>query len=41
MQFVSRMNDKDLAMLEKSKNVSEAVRSAARGLLAKKKMGKK
>jgi hypothetical protein len=39
--FISRMNDKDLAMLEKSKNVSEAVRAAARGLLAKKKMGKK
>ena len=39
--FVKRMHDKDLAMLEKSKSVSEAVRAAARGLLAKKKMGKK
>jgi hypothetical protein len=39
--FVTRMTEKDLAMLEKSRNVSEAVRSAARGLLARKKMGKK
>jgi hypothetical protein len=39
--FVNRMMDKDLAMLEKSRNVSEAVRAAARGLVAKKKMGKK
>jgi hypothetical protein len=39
--FVSRMNDKDLGLLEKSRNVSEAVRAAARGLVAKKKMGKK
>ncbi|NTW57840.1 MAG: hypothetical protein HGB21_11860 [Nitrospirae bacterium] len=39
--FVTRMTEKDLAMLEKSRNVSEAVRSAARGLLARKKAGKK
>jgi hypothetical protein len=39
--FVSRMSERDLSMLERSRNVSEAVRSAARGLLAKKKMGKK
>jgi hypothetical protein len=39
--FVSRMMDKDLALLEKSRNVSEAVRAAARGLVAKKKAGKK
>jgi hypothetical protein len=39
--FVSRMTDKDLALLEKSRNVSEAVRSAARGLNAKRKAGKK
>ncbi len=39
--FVPRMLDKDLAMLEKSKGVSEAVRAAARGLVAKRKMGKK
>lgn len=41
MTFVGRMPDRDLEMLEKSKNVSEAVRSAARGMLAKKRMGKK
>jgi hypothetical protein len=40
VRFVTRMTEKDLSMLEKSRNVSEAVRSAARGLLAKKKMGK-
>ena len=39
--FVSRMTDKDLALLEKSRNVSEAVRASARGLLAKRKTGKK
>lgn len=39
--FVNRMRDQDLAMLEKNKNVSEAVRSAARGLIVKKKLGKK
>jgi hypothetical protein len=39
--FVVRMNDKDLALLEKSRNVSEAVRAAARGLVARKKSGKK
>jgi len=38
--FVSRMTEKDLSMLEKSRNVSEAVRAAARGLLARKKMAK-
>lgn len=41
VNFVSRMTDKDLALLEKSRNVSEAVRSAARGLVVKRKMGKK
>ncbi len=39
--FVSRMNDRDLALLEKSRNVSEAVRSAARSLIARRKLGKK
>lgn len=39
--FVNRMRDQDLAMLEKNKNVSEAVRTAARGLIMRKKMGKK
>jgi hypothetical protein len=37
MPFVNRMQDRDLAMLEKNKNVSEAVRSAARGLMVKRK----
>lgn len=41
VSFVIRMTDKDLAMLEKSRNVSEAVRSAARRLNTMKKMGKK
>jgi hypothetical protein len=40
VRFVTRMTEKDLSMLEKSRNVSEAVRSAARGLLAKKRMAK-
>lgn len=39
--FVSRLMDKDLSLLEKSRNVSEAVRSAARGLVMKRKTGKK
>lgn len=39
--FVNRMQDKDLAMLEKNKSVSEAVRAAARGINARKKAGKK
>ncbi|MDH4162719.1 MAG: hypothetical protein OEW15_08515 [Nitrospirota bacterium] len=39
--FVPRMGDKDLAMLEKSKSVSNAVRTAARALLARKKSGGK
>ncbi len=39
--FVSRMNDKDLGLLEKSRNVSEAVRATARGIMARKKAGKK
>lgn len=38
--FVNRLSDKELAMLEKNRNVSEAVRSAARGLLAKRKIHK-
>ncbi len=38
LPFVNRMTDKDLAIIEKSKNVTEAVRSAARGLIAKRKM---
>ncbi len=38
--FVNRLSDKDLAMLEKNRNVSEAVRTAARGLLVKRKLHK-
>jgi len=40
MGFVSRMNDRDLSLLEKSRNISEAVRSAARQLSIKRKMKK-
>lgn len=41
MGFVSRMHDRELGLLEKSRNVSEAVRSAARQLIMKRKSGKK
>ena len=40
MPFVSRMSDRDLGVLEKSRNVPEAVRNAARARLLQKKMGK-
>ncbi len=38
--FMSRMNERDLGILEKSKSVPEAVRTSARSTLAKRKMGK-
>jgi len=38
--FVNRLNDRELALLEKSRNVPQPVRTAARNMLAKKKMGK-
>jgi len=38
--FVNKLTDHDLGMLEKSRNVPSAVRTAARGHLAKKKLGK-
>ncbi|OGW49089.1 MAG: hypothetical protein A2078_14060 [Nitrospirae bacterium GWC2_57_9] len=38
--FMPRMTERDLGILEKSKNVPEAVRTSARGMLLKKKMGK-
>jgi len=38
--FVSRMMERDLALLERNRNIPEAVRSSARGLLIKKKLGK-
>lgn len=40
MNFVNRMQDRDLALLEKSRNVPEAVRTSARNLLLKRKTGK-
>lgn len=38
--IVNRMTDKDLSMLEKNKNVSQAVRTAVRALVAKRKVAK-
>jgi hypothetical protein len=38
--FVPRLNERELALLEKSRNIPNPVRTAARNLLAKKKMGK-
>jgi len=38
--FVPRMSERELGILEKSRNIPEAVRSAARQTLAKKKLGK-
>jgi len=38
--FVQRLSVRELAILEKSRNVPAAVRTAARSLLAKKKLGK-
>jgi len=40
VNFVSRLMDKDLSMIEKSRNVSEPVRAAARNLITKRKMHK-
>jgi len=38
--FVPRMSERELAILEKSRNIPEAVRTAARNTLIKKKAGK-
>jgi hypothetical protein len=38
--FIPRMPERDLAILEKSRNIPGPVRTAARNLLAKKKLGK-
>jgi len=38
--FIPRMTERDLGILEKSKNIPEAVRTAARGMLIRKKVGK-
>jgi hypothetical protein len=40
LPFVNRLNDRDLGILEKSRNVPEAVRTAARNRVIKKKLGK-
>jgi hypothetical protein len=40
MQFVNRMTDRELGILEKSRNIPEAVRAASRNLLIKRKLGK-
>ncbi len=38
--FVSRMTERDLALLERNRNIPEAVRASARSLVIKKKLGK-
>ncbi len=38
--FIPRMSERDLGLLEKSRNIPEAVRTAARSTLIKKKLGK-
>jgi hypothetical protein len=38
--FIPRMSERELAILEKSRNIPGQVRTAARNLLAKKKLGK-
>jgi hypothetical protein len=40
LPFVNRLTDRELGILEKSRNIPEAVRTAARGRLIKRKMGK-
>jgi hypothetical protein len=40
MNFIPRLSERELGILEKSRNVPEAVRSAARRIIAQKKMGK-
>jgi hypothetical protein len=40
MSFIPRLSERELGILEKSRNVPEAVRSAARRILVQKKMGK-
>jgi len=38
--FVSRMTERDLGLLERNRNIPEAVRASARSLIIKKKLGK-
>jgi len=40
LPFVTRLTDHDLGILEKSRNVPEAIRTAARNRIIKKKLGK-
>jgi hypothetical protein len=40
LPFVNRMPDRDLGILERSRSIPEAVRTAARNLLIKRKLGK-
>jgi hypothetical protein len=40
LPFVPRMSDRDLGILERSRNIPEAVRTAARNVIAKRKLGK-
>jgi hypothetical protein len=40
LPFVNRMTDRDLGILERSRSIPEAVRTAARNLLIKRKLGK-
>jgi hypothetical protein len=40
LPFISRLSERDLGILEKSRNIPEPVRSAARRMVIQKKMGK-
>ena len=40
MGFIPRLNEKELGLLEKSRNIPQPLRTAARNSLAKKKLGK-
>jgi hypothetical protein len=40
LPFVNRLQDRELAILEKSRSIPEAVRTAARNLIIKRKLGK-
>jgi hypothetical protein len=41
LPFVNRLSERELAVLEKSRSIPEAVRTAARNFLLKRKMGKR
>lgn len=40
LPFVNRLQDRELAVLEKSRSIPQAIRAAARGLIIKRKLGK-